>query len=255
MEFSSEDLKQIKRQGLTMEEISRQLEDFTHGFPFMSVVKPATVGDGIKKYDAEQTADLVKFYDDNKDGYSITKFVPASGAATRMMKDFYSFLSEYNDEKSTPVSEFKTIKQAIDNIDKFAFYDLLVNVMNDKGIALDDCLKKKNYKTIIEFIVTDKGLNYGKSPKAWITFHKDSQDKHLMTAFEQHLKEAAEYASSNKNADIHFTVTEEHLPGFEKLKKELLPVYENKYGLKYNITLSFQEHSTDTIAVDTENNP
>lgn len=255
MEFSQQDLKQIKKQGLTLEEVNQQLEDFNNGFPYMWIVKPATVGDGIRQYDDKQTAEFVKLYEDNKDKFTITKFVPASGAATRMMKDFYTFLSEYTDEESTPIDSFPKVKEAIDNIEKFAFHDLLVNCMDKAGISIENCLKQKDYKTIIEFIVTDKGLNYGKYPKAWITFHANEDKSRLMTAFEQHLQEAAQYATSNDVANLHFTVTEEHLEGFEKLKEELVPIYEQKYKIKYNITFSFQQHSTDTIAVNEDNTP
>ncbi len=255
MDFSTQDLKQIKKHGLKIEDINQQLEDFSNGIPTMWLVRAATINDGIRLYDTKQTTELVKLYDDNKENYSITKFVPASGAATRMMKDFYTFLEQYKDEETTPIENFEQVKQAIDNLNKFAFYDLLSKGMKKEKLSIKDCLKNKDYKTIVEFIVTPRGLNYGKYPKAWITFHKDAEDKHLMTAFEQHLKEAGEYACSKGNANIHFTITKEHLEGFEELKKQLVPIYEKKYNLRYNITFSFQEHSTDTIAVNPDNTP
>lgn len=255
MNFSDADLIQIKKHGLTLEEVNQQLEYFIKGFPYVSLLKEATIGNGIRQYNEKQAENLIKLYKDSKDEYSITKFVPASGAATRMMKDFYSFLSEYIDEDSTPIINFSSVKHAIDNINNFAFYDLLVKCMTEQGYSLKDCLNRKDYKTIIEFILTEKGLNYGKYPKAWIVFHKSADDSRLLTAFEQHLQEAAQYSTSNGIANIHFTIAEEHLNGFENLKTKLLPIYEQRYKIKYNITFSFQQHSTDTIAVDEENQP
>ena len=253
MEISEKDLYQLKQQGITLKEFNSQLEDFKQGFPFAELVKPASTGDGIRQYNDKQSAEFVKLYTDNKDKFSVTKFVPASGAATRMMRDFYSFLSEYKDAISTPIDGFPEIKKAIDNIDKFAFYDILCKCMDKAGISLNDCIKQQDYRTIIEFIVTEKGLNYGKSPKAWIIFHKNKENNRLMTAFEQHMAESCLYACSKGNADIHFTVTEEHLQGFNKLKQQLVPVYEKLTKLKYNITFSFQQHSTDTVAVNKDN--
>lgn len=255
MEFSQKDLQQIQKHNLTAEEVNRQLEDFQKGFPFISLYKPATIGDGIRKYSDDQQRELIDLYESSKDNYRITKFVPSSGAATRMMKDYYSFLSLYKDEKTTPLDNFPTIKQAIENIYEFAFVDNLQKALKKDNLSLENCLQTKDYRTIIEYIVSEKGLSYGKYPKAWIVFHKDKEDNHLTTSFEEHLKEAMRYATSHNEASLHFTITKDHLSGFEKLQKELVPKYEKQYGVKINITFSFQQQSTDTIAVDMENKP
>ncbi|MBO6117937.1 MAG: DUF4301 family protein [Bacteroidales bacterium] len=253
MEFTKSDLSQLKSRGISQSEAQQQTENFINGFPYIYLQEAATVRKGIRVYDAKQTAEFVKLFEDNKDKYSIMKFVPASGAATRMMKDLYTFLNEYKDEQSTPLSDFPTAEQTINNIEKFAFYGELSQCMARQSLSVEDCINNKDYKTIIEFILTDKGLNYGKYPKAWILFHKSEDGKQAVTAFEQHLEEAYFYTCSANQANVHFTVTEEHLQGFEELKRKCVPVYEQKYGIKYNVDFSFQKHSTDTLAVNTDN--
>lgn len=255
MDFSQKDSEQIRKHNLTEEEINKQLTDFRKGFSYINLYKPATIDDGIRKYSEEQRKELIDLYNNTKDNYTITKFVPSSGAATRMMKDYYAFLNSYKNEQETPLENFPTIKQAIECINEFAFVDNLKQVLKRDNYSLENCLQTKNYRTIIEYIVSEKGLSYGTYPKAWIVFHKDNKDNHLKTAFEEHLREAMRYATSQKETSLHFTITKEHLSGFEKLRDKLVPKYEKQYGVKINITFSFQQQSTDTIAVDMDNNP
>lgn len=252
MEFTKEELKQIKHHSLKESDVLQQLADFQDGFLSSDLVDSARVDNGaIKAYTDKQIEDYIALYDNEKDKYRITKFVPSSGAATRMMKDFYAFLSDYKDELSTPLDSFGSIKNAIQNIRKFAFFPLLKDKMLADGLDIAKCLKNKEYKTIVEYILTDKGLNYGKYPKAWILFH--THNNKPITAFEQHLQEAADYAQSNNEANLVFTITEEHLDGFTKLKDELQPIYEQENKLQYNIDFVFQKHSTDTVAVTLDN--
>ncbi len=252
MNFSQDELSDIKSHELTIEDVNQQLKDFKQGFPYINLLKPATINDGIMDVSSDKAFALANYYDDHKNEFDILKFVPSSGAATRMMKDLYSFLKDYKDELSTPLSNFPVAYQTITHLSDFAFFRLLSQYLKNDGLSIDSLMVKKDYKTIIEYIVCEKGLNYGKSPKAWILFHKDNSTP--ITSFEQHLQEAAQYANSNGKARLHFTITKEHLRGFEKLKNSLIDSYQIKYGLDYEIDFSFQSHSTDTVAVDMENN-
>lgn len=253
MKFTGKDIKQIELQGISLSEIEEQIENFVNGFEFMHLQRPATIEDGIKTFSEKEIEEFVNFYRKEKEDKQVIKFVPASGAATRMMKDLYSFINEYKDEHSTPLQNFASAQKVIKNIKNFAFYNLLKEKMQDNNISIEQAIEKQDYKTIIEFILLEKGLNYGKSPKAWILFHKQ-EDKSL-TPFEEHLLEAIKYCTNNKKAQIEFSIQEEHRKGFEQLKKQLVPIYERQYGVKFDISFSYQKHSTDTIAVDLNNEP
>lgn len=232
--FSDKDIKQITSHGLTLENISQQLNDFQNGFPFTNIIRPALVGDGIFKYD-DECDKYIKIYEEYSKNHKVVKFVPASGAATRMFKDLFDFTAT-----GTPN---KTSSATIENIKKFAFWDELKTYLPENA----------SDQEIIQCILTQPGLDYGDKPKALILFHKYAQS--AKTALEEHLTEGAEYAISQDCVNIHFTISPEHRDGFETLLKKVIPQYEKEYGVTYNISLSEQKKSTDTIAVNMDNTP
>lgn len=235
MNFSENDLKQINQHGLNIEEINQQITDFKNGFPFMDIEKPAVHDDGVMVVDEQYCNELTQQYDDYAKTRKIVKFVPASGAATRMFKDLFDFMSNGNKNEIT----LKTFE----NIEQFAFWD-----------ELKPCLKGDiSIENVIKNILTNIGLNYGKMPKGLIKFHKYSDG--AKTPVEEHLTEGAQYAASNNTVNIHFTVSPEHRPLFDALLQRVVPDYESKYNLKYNISMSEQKSSTDTIAVNMDNTP
>lgn len=230
--FTQQDIEQIKSHGLTIDAIKQQLHDFASGFPPADIESAATIGNGVLPM---LGAEYVDFYKSHKDNYNIVKFVPASGAATRMFKDLFEFLSTGTMNKTT--------QSVLDNLEKFAFYDDLKSYLPDNATAHD----------IIECLITERGLNYGNLPKALLQFHK--YDTFNRTALAEHLVEGALYAQSNHMVNIHFTVSPEHKSGFNALLDKILPEYEQKFGVKYNITMSTQKTETDTIAVNLDNTP
>ena len=232
--FTQEDLLQISRHGLSVEQVERQIENFRQGFPFLKVVRAASVGDGVLKLDDEQVAAAVKQYEEAVDGLDVVKFVPASGAATRMFKELFEFV---NDDKYTA-----GIERLLDNIEKFAFWDEL------KEYIVPDSPEEEIVEAIIK-----TGLNYGSKPKGLVTFHAYADGNRK--AVEEHLVEGATYARKGDSVRIHFTVSAEHQSGFEALLKERLPYYEERFGVKYDISFSVQKPSTDTIAVNPDNTP
>lgn len=235
MNFSQQDIEQIKNHGLDLDEVNNQIEKFKSGFPYVNIVKPATTNDGVIECDETNCEKYTKKYDEYAKSHNILKFVPASGAATRMFKDLFDFISS-----KTPN---KTSQQTISNIEKFAFYDELKTYIDKNSSDIN----------IIENILTDIGLNYGNKPKGLVKFHK--YESGAKTPIEEHLTEGAEYAASNNTVNIHFTISPEHKQGFISLLDRVVPEHESKYGLKYNITLSEQKNSTDTIAVNMDNTP
>ena len=212
----------------SLTDVQQQLHDFQTGFPFTNIVSAATLGNGISVPNETITKN-------NIDTYKIVKFVPASGAATRMFRDLYEYLATNEINKST--------QTVLDNLDKFAFYDDLKPFLPENATNRD----------IIECIITNRGLNYGNLPKGLLQFHKYPDAPR--TAISEHLAESAQYATSNGTVNIHFTVSPEHLNGFNKLLATLIPEYETKTGLKYNISLSTQKSETNTIAVNPDNTP
>ncbi len=232
--FNSEDLRQIAEHGLTFETVEQQIENFRRGFPSLPVVRAAAPNDGIQTLDEAAADSAADRYDKAVTGLSVVKFVPASGAATRMFKELFEFI---NDDKRG-----KGIDTLLDNIKKFAFWPELKTILSEDA---DD-------KAIVRAIVKE-GLAYGSKPKGLVTFH--AYPEGARKAVEEHLVEGAAYATANGTARIHFTVSPEHLAGFETLLSEKVPVYEERFGIRYDISFSTQKPSTDTIAVNPDNTP
>lgn len=231
-QFTDTDIKQINEHGLNYAEIQQQMTDFQNGFPPIQITSAAVIGDGIMTLSSKTYAD---FYDSVSSNYKIVKFVPASGAATRMFKDLFEYLQSgiHN----------KTSQTVIKNIKEFAFYQDLLQYLPENPTDHD----------IIECIVTDRGLNYGNLPKGLLQFHHNNNG--TRTAVAEHLAEGAEYAQSNGIVNIHFTVSPEHISGFQELLDKIIPEYEAQFSTKYNISLSTQKKQTDTIAVNPDNTP
>ena len=232
--FTQEDLQQIQQHGLTPELVEQQIDNFRKGFPFLPVVRAASVGDGVLRLSEEQIAAAEARYDDAAASLRVVKFVPASGAATRMFKELFEYV---NDDKRTP-----GIDRLLDNIEKFAFWpELAKYIMPDSPD-----------EEIVEMIIKG-GLNYGSKPKGLVTFHAYSDGSRK--AVEEHLVEGAMYARSGDEVYIHFTVSAEHMGGFWGVLGATQPLYEERFGVKYNISFSVQKPSTDTVAVNPDNTP
>ncbi len=232
--FTEQDLQQIADHGLTPARVETQLENFRRGFPWLNVVRAASPADGIVILDAAQADAAVARYEKAAAGIGIVKFVPASGAATRMFKELFEFVNEGKRGKG--------IDTLLSNLDKFAFAPELKAVLPE---GADD-------RATVDAIVNE-GLNYGHKPKGLVTFH--AYPEGARKAVEEHLVEGAAYASSNGVARIHFTVSPEHMEGFKTLLAEKVPVYEKRFGIRYDISFSVQKPATDTIAVNPDNTP
>jgi hypothetical protein len=177
-----------------------------------------------------------------KKGISIVKFVPASGAASRMFKDLFYFLN-----KPEPYPERESVKEFFKKIEDFAFFDDLSDYLDDLNI--DD---QNYFKKMVSRLLDKSGMGYGTLPKGLIKFHKYKSTSR--TAFEEHLVEGALYAGQvNKSVNLHFTVSIEHMDAFKKLQKNVLSVYEKEFNVKFDITYSVQKSSTDTVAVNMDN--
>ena len=249
--FTKHDLQQIKDHDLTVEQVENQLETFRKGFPFLKLVSAATVDNGIQKLTSGEEDKMIDAWNSYLDsGADVVKFVPASGAASRMFKKLYSFL---DGSESSTQDEF--MSKFFTNIHKFAFFDKLDTVLSEKeGKGIDALITDGEYKVIVDFLLNPKGLNYGNLPKALLQFHRTDGSVH--TALAEHLEEGAQYAmNSSGNVKVHFTVSENHKELFAKELEKTLPQMAETFKAKYDISMSTQKPSTDTIAVNVDNTP
>ncbi|MDL2278888.1 DUF4301 family protein [Parabacteroides sp. OttesenSCG-928-G07] len=249
--FSSKDLKQLAAKGITEEKIKEQLENFSKGFPFLDIETSASLEKGIMTIPKDEQNSYLTTWDEylstNK---RIVKFVPASGAASRMFKDLFAFLTA---DYAIPTTPFE--KTFFNQIQNFAFYQALNTIcQKNEEKDIQALMEAGKHKIIIENLLESNGLNYGQLPKGLLLFHTYPQT--VRTAMEEHLAEGAMYAKNSVgDVNIHFTVSPEHQKLFEDLVKNKIAVYEEKFSVDYDISFSVQKSSTDTIAVDLNNQP
>ena len=224
----------MEEHGLTPAALETQLKNFREGFPFLPVTRAASCGDGIRVLDAAGIEQAAARYDRAKESLRVVKFVPASGAATRMFKDLFEFVRE---GRRTAV-----VGELLANRRRFAFWPELRTIVGDDADEL----------RTVENIVAE-GLRYGETPKGLVSFHRYGDE--VRKAVEEHLVEGAQYAAAGGEVKIHFTVSPEHLTRFEALLAEKIPGYESRFGGKYRISFSVQDPSTDTLAVNPDCTP
>ena len=248
--LSERDLKQIADKGISEKQIENQLNEFKTGFPFLRLEAAASVECGIVATTAESREKFEKCWEQFKAaGNKVVKFVPASGAASRMFKDMFAFVDAEYDK---PTTDFE--KKYFENIEKFAFYDELNDsCQKNEGKDIPTLLAEGNYKAVASQMLRAEGLNYGQLPKGLLLFHKYAEGPR--TPMEEHLVEAALYAASNGEAHIHFTVSHEHMPLFRQKVADKADFYAQKFGVKYDISFSEQKPSTDTVAANPDNTP
>ena len=248
--LQEKDLQQLAQRGISEEQIKTQLHQFETGFPFLRLEAAAAVGRGIVAPTEAQREAYVKAWEDYKaQGRRVVKFVPASGAASRMFKNMFAFVDAPYD---VPATDFE--KKYFDEIEHFAFYDALDDVcQKNEGKGIKALIADGNYKAVAANMLKKEGLNYGQLPKGMLLFHK--YDDGARTPMEEHLVEGALYAASNGEAHVHFTVSHDHLEFFKQKVAEKAGGFAQKYGIKYDITFSEQKPSTDTVAANTDNTP
>ena len=248
--FNAEDILQIEQKGMNEAQINAQLENFKSGFDFLKLEGAAAVGNGIVAPTEDEAEAYIQAWNNYKaEGHNITKFVPASGAASRMFKNLFEFL---NADYEAPATDFE--KTFFAHIHSFAFYDALNDAcFLNEGKGIDALVEEGDYKAVVANLLSEDGLNYGQLPKGLLQFH--TYDDCAKTPVEEHLTEAALYASSRGEADVHFTVSHEHRDLFQELIDRVLPEFKAQHNLTYNVSLSEQKPSTDTIAVNMDNTP
>ena len=250
--LTQEDKALLAKKGISEEQIAAQLACFEKGFPFLKLEAAASIGNGIvATTDSERDA-YIKAWEayKNEGGHVVTKFVPASGAASRMFKNLFEFLGADYDE---PTTDFE--KKFFSQIEHFAFYaDLNEACRKNAGKDIPGLLAGKDYKAVVANLLEAAELNYGALPKGLLKFHK--YEDGARTPLEEHLVEGALYAAgADGKVNVHFTVSPEHRSLFEQLVGEKAAKYAEKYGVEYHVSFSEQKPSTDTIAADMDNRP
>ena len=248
--MKEQDLRQIAQRGISAEQIENQLKQFETGFPFLRLEAAAAVGNGIIAPTDEERRQYVQAWEQYKArGRRVVKFVPASGAASRMFKNMFAFVEADYD---VPTTDFE--KKFFNEIERFAFYDALNEVCKkNEGKDIKGLLAAGNYKAVAANMLRPEGLNYGQLPKGLLLFHR--YEDGARTPMEEHLVEGALYAASGGEAHVHFTVSHEHMGFFKQKVAEKADVYAKRYGITYDISFSEQKPSTDTIAANADNTP
>ena len=247
--FSSADLIFIEERGSNLSTVSEQVENFKSGFPFMEIIQEATVGKGIIQLNQAHAEEFIRFFEKSREkGISLMKFVPASGAASRMFKSLFSAKTQLeNGDGEEKVLQDKDINAFFAGLKNFAFYNELKKIA-DKPIDQLSALE------VLNLFLTESGLNYGNLPKGLLQFHQYKEKSR--TSFEEHCVEGALYAKDIEGkVQMHFTVSPEHQQAFEAHLNEIQKFYENHFQVSYKISFSQQKQATDTIAVDMQNTP
>jgi len=261
VKFNEQDIQQIKKKGLTVDVVNAQVNVFKTGLPLINLHSAATTVDGIngiKKLSTEEREHYIQYFDTNRNGVSILKFVPASGAATRMFKTLFNFLDAYNPEIETINSFINRNKDSdlyvfLVGLEKLPFYNVVLKAVEEFYPDFDTFSNDKQKYMLVKTMLDEDKLNYGFYPKGLLPFHKYKD--HTATAFEEHLFESALYASSNGEAYLHFTISEKYESIFDEEFHRIQDIVERKTKTKFHISFSYQKESTDTIAVTPKDEP
>ena len=255
LQLTPDDLRQLASCGITPEQIERQLAHFRQGFPPCTLAEAATIENGgIIRMDDAEIARYLSCYQKHSKGKRLLKFVPASGAASRMFKDLYEFTAQYTGVAYNFEKEYPSVEQFLKNLPTFAFYNDLIAEIERTSMHIQDYLDNKEYASIINILLKEQYLGYGSLPKALLKFHKYGDQQR--TPLEEHIVEGAAYArGKDGSVHLHFTISPEHRTLFRRKIAQVRHHYETALGIHLTVSMSEQKHSTDTIAVDEYNNP
>jgi nicotinamide riboside kinase len=256
MGLSSLDFVQIYEHGIPIENIKRQLAIFKNGIPKMQLLSAATFNNGIVKFSEKEFSEKAAFFDQEKSKFKLLKFVPASGAASRMFKFLSVFLSDFKVGKET-INAYINRKKDTDlavfivGMDKFAFFNTVHEQLKTVYPNFDSLDRDyKNY-FFIKMLLDPQYFDFANKPKGILPFHKYFAN--IASPIEEHLYECGYYSSSNGESNLHFTVSKEHQSQFQEIIKKTLDRVETETKNTVEIQYSYQNKSTDTIAVEESN--
>ncbi|MFH4966794.1 DUF4301 family protein [Gaetbulibacter sp. M240] len=254
--FTDNDIEELKSKGKNIDQVRAQIDQIKKGMAYSRLVSPATIGKGIERFDYATTNYFIRIYESSQKYLDCVKFVPASGAATRMFKFLFQFLEEY-DPYEESVSSYaekqpnELLKTFISKMEYFPFYEQVVEVMEDLNPNYDNLDENEAYVAFVKAMLSQEGLNYSFLPKGLLPFH--TYDTGTVTAFYEHMQEATLYASANQTAKLHFTVSEKHLSYFAAEWNMIKTGLEQKTATDFDVTFSTQNDETNTIALTPDN--
>ncbi len=256
--FTSLDFVQCYNRGTTIENIQQQLQALREGIEKTVLLKPAKLEDGIVSISKEEALKYASLYTSILNTITPVNFVPASGAASRMFKFLNEFLLDFQPQNER-INGYINRKKNIDlmiflaGIEKFPFYKAVK--AHNKKIYLEYHNWSKSAKNyfFIKTLLNDPKFDFANKPKGILPFHK--YKKHNATPIEEHLLECANYSNSNESGHLHFTISKNHQPLFQEILDKIKQKVEKKTGVKITVDFSFQDQSTDSIAVSSDNIP
>ena len=244
LSFLPKDIKQIERLGLNLNTVEKQLTMYRHGHNYLKLNRPCTINDGILSINKSAMDELIKLYKKEAEKFKLMKFVPASGAASRMFVEWFSAL-ETGGFGSPAIN-----KSFLLNLKKYPFYHLI-----KQNKSASKFIEQRNIKSLLDYILSATGLNFDWLPKALIPFHHYHAGE-TRTALEEHLFEAAQYVcSAGDVCYLHFTISQEHKKNVTEKIKAVKLKYEHRCRVKYKISYSIQSPATNMLAVDENNLP
>lgn len=253
IDFTENDIAQLKQKGIVKEKVLQQIETFKEGIPFVNLQKAAVVGEGILRIDEKEQNELISHFENNLEGLTLLKFVPASGAASRMFKAMFNFVDTYDPSKESLQGYLdrtgdNDVKLFVEGMEKFPFYQQLADKI--EGTYSNEGEKAHAF---VKTMLAEDGLNFGFYPKGLLPFHKCKHGG--ATPFKEHLKEAALYAKTGGKSNLHFTISPQHDAMFKEEEGISVPRISQKTDTTFHISYSYQKPSTDTIAVNMDNSP
>lgn len=260
--FTDADLRQMESMAISEDQVRRHLDLFNRSSVHLRLLQPCTPENGIGRIAPERINGYLTLHQQAAAQGRFGKFVPASGAATRM---FQSLIQLYYIPQFLECEElYLRVEQGVaiacdflrfmDNLRSFAFKEDLEQALARDGWSLGSLAHRGQFRLILEYLLLDRGLDYATLPKALLKFHRYPDERR--TALEEHLIESAQYVSPNsRTCRLHFTVSPEHEARFEALLNSVRQRYEERLGVTFDVSFSHQKPSTDTIAVDERNFP
>ncbi|MDD7884592.1 DUF4301 family protein [Flavivirga sp. 57AJ16] len=250
--FTEKDLQQIQNKGMTLEQVNAQVSRIKNGMSYSNLAAAATIGKGIESFSEHEKKDFIGLYESKRSALSSLKFVPASGAATRMFKFLFQFLKNFDPSKESIEDYAKkhhdiAIKTFVSNLEKFPFYNQVVSKAKQEKSNFDNLSPDEKYLQFVKTMLNENSLNYGFLPKGLLPFHQ-YEDK-AITAFQEHLFESTLYASSNNKANLHFTVSEKHHAYFMDELNRFKEDLEQQTNTTFNVSFSYQKEATETVAL------
>ena len=255
--FNATDIESIKLRGISLSQVQNQLTILKNGIPKQCLLRPATLKDGIVKMHKQDYLGNAMYFDDKKKRFSISKFVPASGAASRMFKFLIEFLNEFQPETETIKEYIERKKDTnltlfLKSKAKFPFHDLIEHELKKLHPSFKTFSKDQKNLEYIKLLLDCRYFDFTNKPKGILPFHH--YGNHVATPLEEHLWEAAQYTTSKKKSTVHFTISETHLFDFETIVADVKAKIESKLKTKLQVSYSYQHPNTDAIAIDKNQN-